>query len=89
MKLLLKNPITFEGEIYEYAFLSLSTSTGYNNPDQYTFALRLTPYRVNESGEIIKLEDATMSYSYLNVLDSDNAGTEIAILNSIQELINK
>lgn len=89
MKLQLKTPIVIEDKTYEFVHLSLSTSTGFSNPEEYTFALRLTPYRILEDGSIEKLEDATLSHSYLNVLNSPISETGEAIINSIQELLNK
>jgi hypothetical protein len=89
MKLTLKQPIIVEGKTYEYAFMSLSTSSGFSNPEEYTFALRLVPYRINENNEVEKLEDASMSHSYLNVLNSPISETGETIINAIQELLNK
>jgi hypothetical protein len=93
MKLTLKEPIIIgEGEeqkVYEYAFLNFSTSTGFVNPEQYTLALRLTPYRVSSDGTFDKLEERVSSYSYLDALNSPLRNTAIEILNVIQQIINK
>jgi hypothetical protein len=89
MKLVLKQPITVDGKTYEYGFMSLSTSSGFSNPNEYTFALRIIPYRINENNEIEKLEEASISHSYLNVLNSPISETGEAIIDSIQELLNK
>jgi hypothetical protein len=89
MKLKLKTPIVIEDKIYEFVHLSLSTSTGFINTDEYTLALRLTPYRVLEDGSVDKLEEATVAYSYLNVLDSPIAEEYTEILTALQKLLNK
>lgn len=89
MKLKLKTPIVIGDKIYEFVHLSLSTSTGFTNTDEYTLALRLTPYRVLEDGSVDKLEEATVAYSYLNVLDSPIAEEYTEILTALQKLLNK
>lgn len=89
MKLKLKTPILIEDKIYEFAHLSLSTSTGFINPEEYTLALRLTPYRILEDGVMEKLEESTSSHSYLNGLNSPISEEFGEILMSIQKLLNK
>lgn len=89
MKLQLKTPIVIEDKTYEFVHLSLSTSTGFSNPEEYTLALRLTPYRILEDGSIEKLEDATLSHSYLNALNSPISEEFTEILNILQKLLNK
>jgi hypothetical protein len=92
MKLTLKQPIVItengETKIYEYAFLNLASSTGFNNPDQYTLALRLTPYRILPDGKLDKLENQVTSHSYLDALNSPVKDAATAILNVIQQTIN-
>ena len=89
MKLNLKTPITIEDRTYDFVHLSLSTSTGFFNPEEYTLALRLTLYRILEDGSIDKLEEVSSSHSYLNVLNSPISEEFEEILIVIQKLINK
>jgi hypothetical protein len=89
MKLQLKTPINIEDKTYEFVHLSLSTSTGFSNPEEYTLALRLTPYRILEDGTIDKLENETSSHSYLNALNSPISEEFIEIINTLQKLLNK
>lgn len=89
MKLKLKSPIIIEDKIYEFASLNLSTSTGINNSEEYIFALTITPYRILDNGVIDKLETESLSYSYLNGLNSPISEEFTKILKIIQELLNK
>ena len=89
MKLQLKTPIIIEDKTYEFAHLSLSTSTGFSNPEEYTLALRLTPYRILENGVIDRLEGETFSFSYLNALNSPVSEEFTEILTTMQKLLNK
>lgn len=89
MKINLKTPIVIEDKTYEFAHLSLSTSTGFSNPEEYTLAVRLTPYRILEDGTIDRLENETSSYSYLNALNSPISEEFTEILNTLQKLLNK
>lgn len=89
MKLQLKTPIVIEDATYEFAHLSLSTSTGFSNPEEYTLAIRFTPYRILEDGSIEKLEDATLAHSYLNALNSPISEEFTEIINTLQKLLNK
>lgn len=93
MELNLKNSIIITDENgnqkeYKRLALSLSTSTGYNNVDEYTFALRLVPFRIDEEGNVDRLEDETISHSFLNVLDSNFKDCGNSILEALQKEIN-
>jgi hypothetical protein len=88
MKLELKQPITIDKEVYPYAHLSLSMSTGFSDVEAYTFALRLVPYRIAESGEIIKLETHQLSISSLNGLVDQVAGALTTdIITAVQKFL--
>jgi len=88
MKLQLKNPIQIEDKIYPYVMLSLSISTNQMSIEQYMFASNLVPYRINENGEVEKLEDRSIPISVLNILDSQFKDLGEDILNSIQSQLN-
>jgi hypothetical protein len=92
MKLELKQPIFVieneENVTYPYAHLSLSMNTGFSDVETYTFALRLVPYRVTETGEIIKLESHQYSISSLNGLTDQVAGVLTnKIITAVQSFI--
>lgn len=89
MKVKLKEPIIVEDKIYEFAHISVSMSTGFSNPEEYTFAFRAVPYRINENNEVEKLEDVIISHSYLNVLNSTVSDIGEGFINNVQELLNK
>ena len=88
MKLELKQPITIDKEIYHYAHLSLSMSTGFSEVETYTLSLRLVPYRIAENGEIIKLETHQLSIASLNGLSDQVAGgLTTEIITSVQKFM--
>lgn len=89
MKLQLKTPIETAGKIFENVLLSLSISSNQNNVEEYMFACSLTPYRIDEEGNVEKLEDANIPMSVINVMDSQfkDLGTEI--LSALQNQLNK
>lgn len=105
MKLTLKEPIIIEETNYlifkkkiEYPFahLSLSMSTGFTNPDGYSVSLRLVPFRINDEGQVEKLEDKGITLSSLDGLDKTiHGGSEqlatltTEIVASIQKYINR
>jgi hypothetical protein len=90
MKLTLKNPITHDGNEYPFASLSLSISTGFNNADTYTLAMRLVPYRITDDGAIEKLDSHAIGFSTLNALQ-DAALQPLAesVIENVQTLINR
>ena len=89
MKINLKTPIVIEDKVYEYAHVSLSTTTGFSNPEEYTLAIRLTPYRVLQDGKIEKIEESIISYSFLSALNSPLSEEFKEIITVIQKIVNK
>lgn len=89
MILKLKTPIEADGKTYENVLLSLSISSNQNSVEDYMFACSLTPYRINEDGNVEKLDDANIPMSVINIMDSQfkDLGTEL--ITALQNQLNK
>jgi hypothetical protein len=88
MKLQLKTPIQHEDSTYPYANLRLSVSTQYGNPDGYSFAMTVTPYRITDSNEVELLNSHAMNFNSLNALEDANLLLKDCSTNVITEIQN-
>lgn len=89
MKLQLKTPIEIAGKIFENVLLSLSISSNQNNIEEYMFACSLTPYRIDEEGNVEKLEAANIPMSVINIMDSQYQVLGTELLTALQNQLNK
>lgn len=89
MKLILKQPIIVDGIEYPFAMLSLSMSTNPNEVEKYFFSSNIIPYRIDETGVIEKLDEASLPMSVISVLESQYEQLGRDILNAVQNQLNR
>ena len=90
MVLSASTPIIKDGISYPYFTVNLAISPVIsNNNVGATFAIRLTPYRILESGEIELCPEETRAYAYGDVFQTIAQGDSIldAAANGIMEKI--
>lgn len=93
MPIVSTNPTIKDGETYPYLGINLAISPAWKGNDVGgSVAMRLTPYRIDNNGEIQKLDDDAKAVVYLDVfIDMQNdpqlANVVTGIMGAIQQFI--
>lgn len=93
MPIISSNPTIKDGVTYPYLGINLAISPSWKGNDiGGSVAMRLTPYRIDDNGEIQKLDDDAKAVVYLDVFNDIQTDTQLntavtGIMAAIQQFI--